>query len=63
MLDVAQRAGVSKASVSRFIGEDRALLYEATAQRRPPLTRDELNPSQYGVSLFIQHINETCFRG
>ncbi|MES2869710.1 MAG: LacI family DNA-binding transcriptional regulator [Pseudomonadota bacterium] len=33
MLDVAQRAGVSKASVSRFIGEDRALLSEATAQR------------------------------
>ena len=62
MLDVAQRAGVSKASVSRFIGEDRALLFKATAQRRP-LTRDELSPSQYGVSLFIQHINETCFRG
>ena len=33
MLDVAQRAGVSKASVSRFIGEDRALLSEATALR------------------------------
>ena len=33
MLDVAQRAGVSKASVSRFIGEDRALLSDATAQR------------------------------
>ena len=33
MLDVAQRAGVSKASVSRFIGEDRALLSEAIAER------------------------------
>ena len=33
MQDVAQRAGVSKASVSRFIGEDRALLSEAIAQR------------------------------
>lgn len=33
MLDVAERAGVSKASVSRFIGEDRALLSEATALR------------------------------
>lgn len=33
MLDVALHAGVSKASVSRFIGEDRALLSEATAQR------------------------------
>ena len=33
MLDVALRAGVSKASVSRFIGEDRALLSDATAQR------------------------------
>lgn len=33
MLDVAQRAGVSKASVSRFIGEDRALLSDATALR------------------------------
>ena len=33
MQDVAQRAGVSKASVSRFIGEDRALLSQAIAQR------------------------------
>jgi len=33
MLDVAERAGVSKASVSRFIGDDRALLSEATAKR------------------------------
>ncbi|MEJ3573982.1 substrate-binding domain-containing protein [Pseudomonas fragi] len=33
MLDVALRAGVSKASVSRFIGEDRALLSEAIAER------------------------------
>ena len=33
MLDVAARAGVSKASVSRFIGEDRALLSDAIAQR------------------------------
>ncbi|KQB53624.1 transcriptional regulator [Pseudomonas endophytica] len=33
MLDVAQRAGVSKASVSRFIGEDRALLSAAIAER------------------------------
>jgi len=33
MLDVAERAGVSKASVSRFIGEDRALLSDAIAQR------------------------------
>ncbi|WP_310650714.1 LacI family DNA-binding transcriptional regulator [Pseudomonas sp. FW300-N2F2] len=33
MLDVAERAGVSKASVSRFIGEDRALLSEAIARR------------------------------
>ncbi len=33
MLDVAQRAGVSKASVSRFIGEDRALLSDSIAQR------------------------------
>ena len=33
MLDVAQRAGVSKASVSRFIGEDRTLLSEAIAER------------------------------
>ena len=33
MLDVALHAGVSKASVSRFIGEDRALLSEATAHR------------------------------
>ncbi|MFP3517020.1 LacI family DNA-binding transcriptional regulator [Pseudomonas sp. SIMBA_077] len=33
MLDVAQRAGVSKASVSRFIGEDRALLSESIAAR------------------------------
>ena len=29
MLDVARLAGVSKASVSRFIGEDRALLSDA----------------------------------
>lgn len=33
MLDVAEHAKVSKASVSRFIGEDRALLSEATARR------------------------------
>ncbi|HEF4759425.1 TPA: LacI family DNA-binding transcriptional regulator [Pseudomonas putida] len=33
MLDVAEHAKVSKASVSRFIGEDRALLSDATAQR------------------------------
>ena len=33
MLDVARLAGVSKASVSRFIGEDRALLSEAISQR------------------------------
>ncbi|MCP1506335.1 LacI family kdg operon repressor [Pseudomonas marginalis] len=33
MLDVAQRAGVSKASVSRFIGDDRALLSDAIALR------------------------------
>ena len=33
MLDVAEHAGVSKASVSRFIGDDRALLSDATAQR------------------------------
>ncbi len=33
MLDVAERAGVSKASVSRFIGDDRALLSDAIAQR------------------------------
>jgi LacI family kdg operon repressor len=33
MLDVAERAKVSKASVSRFIGEDRALLSEAIALR------------------------------
>lgn len=33
MLDVADRAGVSKASVSRFIGEDRALLSDAIAGR------------------------------
>ena len=33
MLDVAERAGVSKASVSRFIGEDRALLSDAIAGR------------------------------
>lgn len=33
MLDVAERAGVSKASVSRFIGDDRALLSELTAER------------------------------
>ncbi len=33
MLDVAERAGVSKASVSRFIGEDRALLSDAIALR------------------------------
>ncbi|MBC2656147.1 LacI family DNA-binding transcriptional regulator [Pseudomonas sp. MSSRFD41] len=33
MLDVAHRAGVSKASVSRFIGEDRALLSDAIALR------------------------------
>ncbi|CRM94272.1 MULTISPECIES: LacI family DNA-binding transcriptional regulator [Pseudomonas] len=33
MLDVAERAGVSKASVSRFIGDDRALLSDAIALR------------------------------
>jgi len=33
MLDVAARAGVSKASVSRFIGDDRALLSDAIALR------------------------------
>jgi LacI family transcriptional regulator, kdg operon repressor len=33
MLDVAERAGVSKASVSRFIGEDRPLLSDAIALR------------------------------
>lgn len=33
MLDVAERAGVSKASVSRFIGDDRALLSDLTAER------------------------------
>lgn len=33
MQDVARRAGVSKASVSRFIGEDRSLLSDAIAQR------------------------------
>ncbi|WP_123424830.1 LacI family DNA-binding transcriptional regulator [Pseudomonas brassicacearum] len=33
MLDVAEHARVSKASVSRFIGEDRALLSDATAKR------------------------------
>ncbi len=33
MLDVAEHARVSKASVSRFIGDDRALLSEATALR------------------------------
>ncbi|WP_455927034.1 LacI family DNA-binding transcriptional regulator [Pseudomonas capeferrum] len=33
MFDVAERAGVSKASVSRFIGEDRALLSDAIALR------------------------------
>ncbi|PNG28618.1 transcriptional regulator [Pseudomonas protegens] len=33
MLDVARHAGVSKASVSRFIGEDRALLSDAIALR------------------------------
>ncbi|WP_160106981.1 LacI family DNA-binding transcriptional regulator [Pseudomonas izuensis] len=33
MLDVAEHAKVSKASVSRFIGEDRALLSDAIAQR------------------------------
>ncbi|UFQ02941.1 LacI family DNA-binding transcriptional regulator [Pseudomonas fitomaticsae] len=33
MLNVAEHAGVSKASVSRFIGDDRALLSDAIAQR------------------------------
>ncbi|MCP1496129.1 LacI family kdg operon repressor [Pseudomonas migulae] len=33
MLDVAEHAKVSKASVSRFIGDDRALLSDATALR------------------------------
>ena len=33
MLDVAERAGVSKASVSRFIGDDRALLTDTIALR------------------------------
>ena len=33
MLDVAKRAGVSKASVSRFIGEDRDLLSDEIARR------------------------------
>ncbi|WP_095053642.1 LacI family DNA-binding transcriptional regulator [Pseudomonas sp. Irchel s3b2] len=33
MLDVAKHAKVSKASVSRFIGDDRALLSDAIAQR------------------------------
>jgi len=33
MHDVARHAGVSKASVSRFIGEDRGLLSEGIAQR------------------------------
>lgn len=33
MLDVAKHAGVSKASVSRFIGDDRALLSDAIALR------------------------------
>nr|WP_253505259.1 LacI family DNA-binding transcriptional regulator [Pseudomonas koreensis] len=33
MLDVAERAGVSKASVSRFIGDDRTLLSDAIALR------------------------------
>ncbi|WP_434765717.1 LacI family DNA-binding transcriptional regulator [Pseudomonas triticicola] len=33
MLDVAERAGVSKASVSRFIGDDRVLLSDAIALR------------------------------
>jgi LacI family kdg operon repressor len=33
MLDVAEHAKVSKASVSRFIGDDRALLSDAIAQR------------------------------
>jgi LacI family kdg operon repressor len=33
MLDVARRAGVSKASVSRFIGDDKALLSDAIALR------------------------------
>ena len=33
MLDVAEHAGVSKASVSRFIGDDRALLSDAIARR------------------------------
>ncbi|NMX92297.1 LacI family DNA-binding transcriptional regulator [Pseudomonas sp. WS 5027] len=33
MLDVAERAGVSKASVSRFIGDDRALLSDTIALR------------------------------
>lgn len=33
MLDVAERAGVSKASVSRFIGDDRGLLSDVIATR------------------------------
>ena len=33
MLDVALHAGVSKASVSRFIGDDRGLLSDAIALR------------------------------
>jgi LacI family kdg operon repressor len=33
MLDVARLAGVSKASVSRFIGDDKALLSDAIAER------------------------------
>ncbi|SMQ23525.1 transcriptional regulator, LacI family [Pseudomonas helmanticensis] len=33
MLDVAEHAGVSKASVSRFIGDDRSLLSDAIARR------------------------------
>lgn len=52
MLDVAERAGVSKASVSRFIGEDRALLSEAIA-RRIEQTIDELGyrPNQMARGL------------